>query len=67
MPPAGGSALPGSTRGGGWLSRVRGPWLAVALFGAVCAGGTLGYSLLEGWHPWDAFYMTVTTVTTVGF
>jgi voltage-gated potassium channel len=46
---------------------VRGPWLAVALFGAVCAGGTLGYSLVEGWHPWDAFYMTVTTVTTVGF
>src|SRR4029453_9740011 len=23
--------------------------------------------VVEGWTPWDAFYMTVTTVTTVGF
>jgi voltage-gated potassium channel len=23
--------------------------------------------LIEGWGPWDAFYMTVTTVATVGF
>jgi len=46
---------------------MRGPWLAVALFVAVCAAGTLGYVLVEGWHPWDAFYMTVTTITTVGF
>jgi voltage-gated potassium channel len=33
----------------------------------VIAGGTLGYVFIEGWHPWDAFYMTVTTVATVGF
>ncbi len=33
----------------------------------VIAVGTLGYVAIEGWHPWDAFYMTVTTVATVGF
>ena len=34
---------------------------------AVHAGGTLGYVLIEGWPVWDAFYMTVITVTTVGY
>ena len=29
--------------------------------------GTLGYVLLEGWSPADALYMTVITVTTVGY
>jgi voltage-gated potassium channel len=33
----------------------------------VFAGGTLGYVLIEGWPAWDAFYMTVITVTTVGY
>ncbi len=27
----------------------------------------MGYVVLEGWSPWDAFYMTVITVTTVGY
>ena len=31
------------------------------------AGGTVGYMVIEGWGAWDAFYMTVTTVATVGF
>jgi voltage-gated potassium channel len=29
--------------------------------------GTLGYHLIEGWGFWDAFYMTVITITTVGY
>ncbi len=29
--------------------------------------GTLGYALIEGWHPFDALYMTVITLATVGF
>jgi voltage-gated potassium channel len=33
----------------------------------VVAGGTTGYMVIEGWGAWDAFYMTVTTVATVGF
>jgi voltage-gated potassium channel len=41
--------------------------LTLALFAAVFAGGTLGYVLIEGWSAWDAFYMTVITVTTVGY
>ena len=47
-----------------WAS---GPRLAVALFLATVAGGTAGYVLIEGWGVWDSFYMTITTVTTVGF
>jgi voltage-gated potassium channel len=34
---------------------------------AVTLGGTAGYVLIEGWSWWDGFYMTVITVTTVGF
>ncbi|MCX6539663.1 MAG: potassium channel protein [Acidobacteria bacterium] len=52
---------------GDWFSRVRGPWLAVALLLVVLAGGSVGYVVIEGWSPWDGFYMTVTTITTVGF
>jgi voltage-gated potassium channel len=51
--------LPGAFR--------RGPRLALLLLAAVVAGGTAGYTLIEGWPIWDAFYMTVTTVATVGF
>jgi len=46
---------------------LRGPRLAGALLVAILAGGTAGYMLIEGWNVWDAFYMTVTTVVTVGF
>jgi voltage-gated potassium channel len=46
---------------------IQGPRLAVALFVFVLVGGTAGYVLIEGWNPWDAFYMTVITVTTVGY
>ena len=33
----------------------------------MLAGGTAGYMLIEGWNVWDAFYMSVTTVATVGY
>jgi voltage-gated potassium channel len=33
----------------------------------VLVGGTAGYMLIEGWDVRDAFYMTVTTVATVGY
>ena len=46
---------------------MRGPRLAVLSFLLVLAGGTTGYVLIERWSAWDAFYMTVTTVATVGF
>jgi voltage-gated potassium channel len=46
------------------LSRFR---LPLALLAAVLAYGVGGYVLLEGWSLLDAVYMTVTTLTTVGF
>ncbi len=55
-----------STGGDRW-SWARGPRLAIVLLFIVIAGGTAGYVLIEGWSAWDAFYMTVTTVATVGF
>ncbi len=33
----------------------------------IIALGTLGYVLIEGWTPLEALYMTVITITTVGF
>src|SRR5512132_2522124 len=47
-----------------WLG---GPRLAILMAVIVIAGGTAGYVLIEGWGAWDAFYMTVITVTTVGY
>ena len=47
-----------------WLP---GPWLAVGLLLLVIAGGTAGYMVIEGWSAWDSLYMTVITVTTVGY
>ena len=52
---------------GGRLFQAKGLGLAVALLVLVVAGGTAGYMLIEGWNAWDAFYMTVITVTTVGY
>jgi len=49
------------------LQWARGPQLAFVLVLATLAAGTSGFVLIEGWGVWDAFYMTVTTVATVGF
>src|ERR1051325_7336211 len=29
--------------------------------------GTVGFAVIEHWPPFDAFYMTLTTMTTVGY
>lgn len=39
----------------------------VAILVVLLAAGTLGYQLVEGWGWLDALYMTVITITTVGF
>ncbi len=44
-----------------------GPRLALALLATVLVGGVAGYVAIERWSVWDALYMTVITVTTVGY
>jgi voltage-gated potassium channel len=41
--------------------------LTLAVPVLLVVAGTAGYCLLEGWSAFDAFYMTVITITTVGF
>src|SRR5262245_23328669 len=45
----------------------RGLRLAVLLLTGVTAIGTIGYMAIEGWSAWDAFYMTIISVTTAGY
>ncbi|HVB96286.1 MAG TPA: potassium channel protein [Chloroflexota bacterium] len=44
--------------------QLRGPLLLLAF---TLALGVVGYSVIEGWSFLDALFMTVTTVTTVGY
>lgn len=47
---------------------MRNRLLSVALLLAAClAAGTLGYHFIEGWPIFDALYMTVITLATVGY
>ena len=50
------------------LARTRDRLLGMAGMLAAClATGTAGYRLIEGWSLFDALYMTVITVGTVGY
>jgi voltage-gated potassium channel len=50
------------------LTRTRDRLLGVAALLAGCLTfGTIGYKLIEGWSLFDALYMTVITVGTVGY
>ena len=40
--------------------------ISIALLLGVVVLGTAGYTLLEGYSWFDAFYATVTTITTIG-
>ena len=55
-----------ASKGGRWFG-FRGPAFATVLLITIVVAGTIGYMLIEGWSAWDAFYMTVITVTTVGY
>ena len=43
------------------------PILAVVLLSLMVLAGTAGYMIVEGWSAWDAFYMTIISLTTVGY
>ena len=47
--------------------RSSGIALALLMLAVILVGGVLGYMVIEGWSFWDACYMTVITVTTVGY
>jgi voltage-gated potassium channel len=40
--------------------------ISLAIFGTLLMG-TVGFTLIEHWSLFDAFYMTLTTMTTVGY
>jgi voltage-gated potassium channel len=39
----------------------------IIILASIIAAGTIGYMLIEGWSPSDAIYMTVITISTVGY
>lgn len=49
------------------MSIKRQLFLCAGLFLFVVATGVAGYSLIEGWDLFDSLYMTIITITTVGF
>lgn len=42
-------------------------YVALGLILSIIFGGTLGYMFFEGWDFFESFYMTIITVSTVGF
>src|SRR5215210_1647964 len=42
-------------------------WSAFLALGVIVVVGVLGYMLFEGWNFMDALYMTVISLTTVGY
>ena len=42
-------------------------YLALGLIISIIFSGTIGYMFFEGWNFFESFYMTIITVSTVGF
>ncbi|GAB4419622.1 MAG: potassium channel protein [Thermodesulfovibrionales bacterium] len=50
------------------MTRLRQQFIfSLILIGVVILIGTMGYVVIEGWAPFDSLYMTITTITTVGY
>ena len=49
------------------MDPVRHLRFSVAALVSVIALGTLGYATIEDWRAFDALYMTIITLATVGF
>ncbi|RMD92015.1 MAG: potassium channel protein [Calditrichaeota bacterium] len=50
----------------GWAT-LRRLWMSIAVFVFILLGGTIGFILIERWSPIESFYMTIITISTVGF
>lgn len=42
-------------------------YVSIAIFALILLGGTVGYVLIEDYPIFDALYMTVITLATVGY
>lgn len=55
----------------GMLKHERVTWFQLVLrllpLGLIFGAGTVGYVVIEGWPPLDAAYMTMITISTVGY
>ncbi|MFC1900311.1 potassium channel family protein [Chloroflexota bacterium] len=49
------------------MDSVRKVILGIGSLVAIIVIGTIGYSIIEGWNPFDSLYMTAMTITTVGY
>ncbi|MEA1934110.1 MAG: potassium channel family protein [Thermodesulfobacteriota bacterium] len=49
------------------ISGTRKAIVGILIAIAILLVGTMGYMLLEGWNCFDALYMTVITLITVGY
>jgi voltage-gated potassium channel len=52
---------------GSAMNSVRKVIVGVISLFAIIIIGVIGYSLIEGWNPFDSLYMTAMTITTVGY
>ena len=48
-------------------SAVQRLWISLGVFAAVVFIGVAGFMVIEGWSVLDSLFMTVTTISTVGF
>ncbi len=51
----------------GWQSRATGIKILIAVTTSALIGGTVGFRLIEGQSWFDSFYMTLVTLTTIGY
>jgi voltage-gated potassium channel len=49
------------------VTRFQQTLISVLLSVVLIGGGTLGYMIIEKWSLFDAFYMTIITIATVGY
>jgi len=51
-----------------WLAeQVQGVYVSILMLVLITCGATIGYVLIEGWDVSESFFMTVITLSTVGY